>query len=245
MTILSLIGLLVSVSMWGLSHYDIGYRVFDPKMRSCWGVELTRGGIQWVDGGLGDPTNKPSDFELGWHASDFDFYPKWRLDYANAGMRLLFVPLWIPTLLSAVALGRCRMLHRRRVAAGLNMECARAQRDRAFRSSSAHDRSIARWNRAIRVLSIPALAAVFGLAGSFAVEYLSPILFRATSLSLAAPGLGWIVGGVPGAILGLILLARHETRLDRKQRGLCAKCGYDLRGSTKRCPECNTPIEGT
>ncbi len=34
-------------------------------------------------------------------------------------------------------------------------------------------------------------------------------------------------------------------RRKRKKLGLCLKCGYDLRGSTKRCPECNTPIEGT
>ena len=222
-TILSLIGLLLSVSMWGLSHYDIGYRVFNSKMRSCSGVELTCGGIKWVSGGLGPATNKPSDFELGWHARDFDFYPKWRLYYGNAGIRWLFIPLWIPALLSAAALCTCRVLRRRRAGPGLN-----------------RDHSIAKWNRVIPVLSIPALAAVCGLAGAFAVEYLSPILFRATSLSLAAPGLGWFVGGVPGAILGLILLARHETRLERKQRGLCLKCGYDLRASKDRCPECGT-----
>ncbi len=210
--------------MWGLSHYDIGYRVFNPNTRTCSDVELTRGGIRWVDGGPGGPpTNKPSDFELGWYARDVDFYPKWRLDYGNAGMRWLFVPLWIPALLSAAALGTCRMLHRPRVGHGLN-----------------RDRSIARWNRVIHVLSIPVLAVAFGLAGSFAVEYLSPILFKATSLSLAARGLGWFVGAVPGAVLGLILFARHETKLDRKKRGLCLKCGYDLRASKNRCPECGT-----
>jgi len=47
-----------------------------------------------------------------------------------------------------------------------------------------------------------------------------------------------IVTIVPGAIL----LWRERRRRAGIAKGLCAKCGYDLRASKERCPECGTAI---
>ena len=44
--------------------------------------------------------------------------------------------------------------------------------------------------------------------------------------------------------ISIILLVRLEYRdrraAFREKNGLCAKCGYDLRASCERCPECGT-----
>ena len=34
------------------------------------------------------------------------------------------------------------------------------------------------------------------------------------------------------------LLTRHEKRKWRRRSGLCTECGYDLRATPVRCPEC-------
>jgi len=50
-----------------------------------------------------------------------------------------------------------------------------------------------------------------------------------------------------GAIGALSFLAarRESARLHRQASGLCVKCGYDLRSTPDRCPECGTIKEKT
>jgi len=50
---------------------------------------------------------------------------------------------------------------------------------------------------------------------------------------------------ISGPVYGCISAAREYrdcVREQNKQRGFCMECGYDLRESRHRCPECGTPI---
>ena len=49
--------------------------------------------------------------------------------------------------------------------------------------------------------------------------------------------------GIPGALLlcVILFLGRSRRRLrERERSGLCPSCGYDLRATPGRCPECGT-----
>lgn len=65
----------------------------------------------------------------------------------------------------------------------------------------------------------------------------------------AAVTFAWIWGAAVSALLCLVigapwlfeLAGRRSLRNRRRRAGLCVRCGYDLRASPLRCPECGAP----
>lgn len=54
----------------------------------------------------------------------------------------------------------------------------------------------------------------------------------------------WWVLFTAGAFAPLIWIRRHWQSWRRAPDGFCQQCGYDLRASAGRCPECGTPVPG-
>jgi hypothetical protein len=52
----------------------------------------------------------------------------------------------------------------------------------------------------------------------------------------------WFIA-TTSALLPAVALVRWLRARRRRQAGQCCRCGYDLRGSSQRCPECGTIID--
>lgn len=81
----------------------------------------------------------------------------------------------------------------------------------------------------------PDADALFDVAGFFARRGGSP--FRSWVVGMPFWALAGIAAIVPVHWLATVI---HRTR--RRRMGLCLQCGYDLRASRDRCPECGEPM---
>src|SRR5262245_36508395 len=85
-----------------------------------------------------------------------------------------------------------------------------------------------------------ALVAVNGPLGVYRAiaDRATPYGWHSRTFWLAAAGANALVGA-----LGICLIFRADRREKREKRrtaGLCVRCGYDLRATPERCPECGT-----
>jgi hypothetical protein len=92
-----------------------------------------------------------------------------------------------------------------------------------------------------------AIAAAFICAGGFVVSVC--VLFNGLSVAgrtVIDPSLNSLSLCIPLLFLlagkAFIWLAFIDPAHARRRRGLCTRCGYDLRASSDRCPECGQPI---
>ncbi len=74
------------------------------------------------------------------------------------------------------------------------------------------------------------------------------LLYYGLGLASIVPAAAGLDGGIliacwvlAGPFVAIVFVSR-PARIPRFAPGLCQECGYDLRASQKRCPECGTPI---
>ncbi len=143
LTILSLIGLLLSVGLWGASYFNLSYRSRPIIIRVSQGaISLERGldilvaRVQALRRAHGsDRISRLPDGVVGWHVGGFeDLSTDWRPSMDSNGV---IVPLWVPSVICALLSYFTGFLplyrRRKRKKLGLCLKCGydlRASKDR-------------------------------------------------------------------------------------------------------------------
>jgi hypothetical protein len=74
-------------------------------------------------------------------------------------------------------------------------------------------------------------------SAQFGLDRITPSQYRATATLYAIPY--WMPAAV-AAVPAIVWLARRLRARRRTETGRCLRCGYDLRATPGRCPECGT-----
>ena len=82
----------------------------------------------------------------------------------------------------------------------------------------------------------------FGELGFHFIRYSTPPTYNTTAEKQRIVVLPMWFAALVLAVLPAVSLRRGYVRRRRRAKGHCISCGYDLRASTDRCPECGTPI---
>ena len=143
LTIFSLIGLLLSAGLWGVSYFNLSYRSRPIIIRVSQGaISLERGldilvarvqALRRTHGS--DRISRLPDGVVGWHVGGFeDLSTDWRPSMDSNGV---IVPLWVPTVILALLSYFTGFLplyrRRKRKKLGLCVKCGydlRASKDR-------------------------------------------------------------------------------------------------------------------
>ena len=108
LTTLSLIGLLLSVGLWGVSYFSVSYFLNDSR----WGCD--EGALDWYrQGSLWSGAWSDDGWHYGVNYMGRGWMPS--IHFGHFGMRHVYMPLWVPLLMSGILPAYALLpIHRRR-----------------------------------------------------------------------------------------------------------------------------------